>query len=108
MRESKILTKSEADAFANSQRDSPLITLHSSRHNAFFFTNDHCFRLTNRALGLSGYWVACSTYIPMEVAPRPSLPDGIVYDAETYITIFHKGEKLIESEAELVALLNNF
>jgi hypothetical protein len=64
----------------------------------FFFSTDHCQLARNGAILPEGdldSWVPVSGELPIQVVPRPSLPDGEVDTLEKYLMIFHEGEKEI-------------
>lgn len=60
-----------------------IITITSYDEGKFFFTTDHC-----QKHGLGDSWVPTTTYLPMQVAPRESLPDGIIKNKEDYKKVF--------------------
>ena len=80
---------------------SSLTTLTSSKNNCFFFSDDHCF-----GTGVIDDFVPCTTQIPMSVTPRESLPSGLIDSVETYISVFHKDEQIIETFEELLSIIN--
>ncbi len=43
--------------------------------NIYFFSKDHCQKV-------GGEFVPVTITVPQQVAPRPSLPDGLVEDKE--------------------------
>jgi hypothetical protein len=62
----------------------------------FFFSTDHIQRYRSTiGSDLDEHWVPVSGVLPMQVTPRPSLPDGIIETIEEYIMIFHDDEKEI-------------
>lgn len=64
-------------------RKTEIITISSEDAGKFFFTTDHC-----QNHGLGGDWVPVTTYLPMKVVPRESLPDGIIKNKEDYKRVF--------------------
>jgi hypothetical protein len=62
----------------------------------FFFSSDHCQRLSS-TVKLSKDWVPITFWLPMQVVPRPSLPDGVVDTLDKYIQLFHNDETEIEN-----------
>lgn len=68
----------------------------------FFFTDDYCLGVDY----LPDDWVPSTTQLPRRVAPRETLPDGIVDTLDKYILIFHPKGRLIETVEELIDTLN--
>lgn len=62
------------------------ITVIVNREGHFCFSTDHCQEMDEG-------WVPISSSLPQQVAPRPSLPDGVIYTLEQYIMIYHGDDK---------------
>jgi hypothetical protein len=64
-----------------------IITISNLEKNQFFFSTDHC-----QPHGLNEQWVSC-TYgpLPGHVAPRESLPSGLITNKEEYLKVFEYG-----------------
>jgi len=79
-----------------------LTTCSNLRLKQFFFCKAHS------SYGLGEGWVPVSTELPMLVAPRPSLPDGIVDTKEKYVMIFYSDETEISHPRPDLANLKTF
>lgn len=64
-----------------------LIVICNVNTHEYFFTTDHC---QNHNLGKE--FVPITNYLPMQVVPRDSCPDGWVKNKEDYKKVFHIGE----------------
>lgn len=74
-------------------RGQPRFTLFSSLEKGqYFFSTDHC-QLNNGEV--PGDFVPVSFGLPQQIAPRPSLPDGIVATIEQYLEVFERGAEEI-------------
>lgn len=72
----------------------------------YLFTNDHCFSLQGgKDLGFNKSWVPSTTYMPLRVVPRASVPSGMVFTLDEYIAIFHSNDIFIESVDQLISVI---
>lgn len=55
-----------------------------SNDNNYFFSKNHC-----QNHGLGSEYVPCTHYIPRNVAPRESVPDGIVKNVKDLVAVFY-------------------
>jgi len=94
----RVLTRAEAQQCVREGKG--VTTLSSRTHNAFFFTNDYCHALRVTP-PLPSCWVSGSTSIPHYVVARASLPSGCVNTVDDFITIYHRGEVQLETQADL-------
>lgn len=61
-----------------------IIVISSIEKGVYFFTKDHCQK--NRP---GADFVSVTHYLPSQVVPRESLPDGIIKNVKDLITIFY-------------------
>lgn len=52
--------------------------------NTYFFSKDHC-----QNHGLGGNFVPCTHYLPSQVEPRESVPNGIVKNVKDLVAVFY-------------------
>ena len=65
------------------------IVIHSNcARREYFFSTDHCQRAHSKEPYPDGF-VPVSFYLPHRVAPRPSLPDGVVRTRQDVVTVYH-------------------
>lgn len=67
----------------------------SSERKEFFFSTNHIQRFRSTLQSALDSFVPVTFSLPISVAPRPSLPSGVVSNLEEYIKIFHDDEKEI-------------
>lgn len=81
-----------------------LVTVHSLKLGAYFFTDNHqfCLRYPHQ---LQPSWVPVSSYLPHWVVKRPELPNGIVHSVDDYIKVYFADNKYLATEAELMAFI---
>jgi hypothetical protein len=77
---------------ARGLRDISIRVMVNGTRKEFFFVDGHGYYNQHR---LPGNWTPCSTYLPMEVVPRPGLEDGIIVTLEDFLHVFHQGYKEI-------------
>ena len=95
---SRVLTRDEA---AQHCKAFGRITVVSDR-SVFFYTNDHRF-----GYGILGKdFVPYSTALPMRVAPRPGLENGIIDTLGKYELVFENDTRCIESIDVLIDYVN--
>lgn len=63
---------------------SSCVIISNDNNKTYFKSNNYC----QSHGSLDGY-VPCTHYYPSNVAPRPSLPDGIIKSEQDVITIFY-------------------
>lgn len=61
-----------------------IIVISNMDDNTYFFSKNHC---QNHGLGKS--YVPCTHYVPMNVAPRKSVPDGVVKNVKDLVAVFY-------------------
>lgn len=109
-RPSSVISKAEAQermmalsrtmAFS---RQGTFVSVSNRNHGIAFFTNDHCFGIGV----LPKDFVACTSVVPQNVAPRKGLESGVITNIDEYIAIYYDDCRIIESTQELVDYLNN-
>lgn len=96
-----VLTKKEQEEQLSARKG--IMTIGSYEDGVFFFTDDYCMGLNV----LPKHYVSSSTTIPIQVAPREGLEDGIVDSVDKFIQIFESERRLIESMDDLLEVLNS-
>jgi hypothetical protein len=61
-----------------------IIVISNMDDNTYFFSKNHC-----QNHGLGDKFVPCTHYIPSYVAPRKSVPDGIVKNVSDLVAVFY-------------------
>ena len=74
-------------------RHNEFITLHNMDTKEFFFSTDHCQRLNSELT--QDHWVPCTSSLPMFVAPRPGIEDGMIRSIRDYVNLFYRDDTLI-------------
>jgi hypothetical protein len=67
-----------------------VVVISSMDNNTYFFSKNHC---QNHNLGEE--YVPCTHTLPIQVEPRPSVPDGIVKDVKDLAAVFYDDMKEI-------------
>ena|ERR1700682_748010 len=84
------LTRKQVEMYIKQQdilgRQIAIRVMVCSKRNEFFFTDGHGYYASDR---LPDNWVPISVYLPMRVAPRPGLEDGIIATLDDYLLVFH-------------------
>lgn len=71
--------------------------------NTYFFTKNHC-----QNHGLGDDFVPCTYYLPMEVTPRESVPDGIVRNVKDLVAVFYFDMNEIPNpDSNMMPILNS-
>lgn len=72
--------------------------LASSDKKKFFFTTDHCQRVSeHRTVDIPEHYVSISFHLPLSIVRRESCPTGLVRTLAKYIEIFHNDEEQIDN-----------
>jgi hypothetical protein len=61
-----------------------------SDEKTYFFSKDHC-----QNHGLGDNYVPCTHFIPSQVTPRESVPDGVIKDVKDLVSVFYHDMKEI-------------
>lgn len=61
-----------------------VVVISNMDDNTYFFSKDHC-----QNHGLGSNFVPCTHYLPSQVVPRESVPDGIVKDVKYLVSVFY-------------------
>jgi len=61
-----------------------VVVISNMDDNTYFFSKDHC---QNHGLGKN--YVPCTHYLPSQVTPRESVPDGIVKNVKDLVAVFY-------------------
>lgn len=61
-----------------------VVVISNMNDNTYFFSKDHC-----QNHGLGNNFVPCTHYLPSQVEPRESVPDGIVKDVKDLVAVFY-------------------
>ena len=69
-----------------------VVVISNMDNNTYFFSKDHC-----QNHGLGSNFVPCTHYIPSQVEPRESVPDGIVKDVKDLVAVFYSDMQEIKN-----------
>lgn len=98
-----VLTLEEAKQWADKYGRTQCYSAVGVVDPVFFFTDDYCFGVGNK---LPEYFVPTSTTLPLKIAPRPGFEDGWLRTLDEYISVFHRGESLLQTPLDLLIHLN--
>ena len=69
-----------------------VVVISNMDNNTYFFSKDHC-----QNHGLGSNFVPCTHYLPSQVEPRESVPDGIVKDVKDLVAVFYSDMQEIKN-----------
>jgi len=61
-----------------------IVVISSYDRGTYFFSKNHC---QNHGLGKD--YVPCTHYIPSNVVPRESVPDGVIKNIKDLVAVFY-------------------
>lgn len=67
-----------------------VVVISNMNNNTYFFSTDHC-----QNHGLGSNYVSTTHYLPSQVKPRESVPDGIINDVKDLVAVFYHDMKEI-------------